>query len=189
MRKSLLVMFVLLLLGSPALADEFFVTGQRNEQVCGLAIGGCSQINFALFITAVPKTGVIPFGVLYDVSSLVGTVDGEFPIFGDGPGTLTTEFGFPGGKPAPLGVPYILDGFQGTFEWNDVGPLAPTAFMSWLPGQNSPPLDLEGVVTWNVINITPEPSTLFSLAIGVLALFGLAITRRRKGLNPTGEIR
>jgi hypothetical protein len=185
MRKCLLVMFVLLLLGSPSLADEFFVAGQTNEQLCSLEGQQCPQINFLLYLTAEPVSGSGPlhYGVLF----LVGVVDGQFPIFGDGLGYLSTEFAFPGDMPpAPIGVPYILDGFQGNFSWIDVGPL-PTAFMSWVPGQNSPPADLEGPVTWEIYNVTPEPSTLSSLAIGVLALFGFAIRRRREGLNPIGE--
>jgi PEP-CTERM motif len=186
MRKCLLVMFALLLLGSLSLADEFFVAGQTNEQLCSLEGRQCPQINFLLYLTAEPVS-LPAVGTPYEVLSLVGIVDGQFPIFlADGFATLSDEFGLPGEKPAPNDVPYILDGYQGFFSWIDVGPL-PTAFMSWFPGQNSPPADLVGPVTWEIYNVTPEPSTLLSLAIGVLALFGFAIRRRREGLNPIGE--
>jgi hypothetical protein len=143
MRKCLLVMFVLLLLGSPSLADEFFVAGQTNEQLCSLEGQQCPQINFLLYLTAEPVS-LPAIGTPYEVLSLVGIVDGQFPIFlRNGFANLSDEFGLPGEKPVPNDVPYILDGYQGFFSWIDVGPL-PTAFMSWVPGQNSPRLTWKG---------------------------------------------
>ena len=54
MRKYLLAAFVLLILGSTSLADEFFVTGQTNTEFCALVMTQCPQINYFLFLTAEP---------------------------------------------------------------------------------------------------------------------------------------
>jgi hypothetical protein len=182
LRKYLLAAFVLLLLGSTSLADEFFVTGQTNTEFCAVVMTQCPQINYFLVLTAEPTPYSRP---TYDVVSLVGVVDGQYPIVGDGTGSLTNEFGGIGQNPAPDSVGFIMDNFHGVFVWIDLGPF-PTAYMAWDDGQSSPPVELNAPVTWNITNITPEPSSIALLAAGVLPLLGLVAKRRRSSPLPRG---
>jgi hypothetical protein len=174
-------------LARPAKADTYHATGQTDAALCAALSVACSNISYSFdFTTDQPSA---PFGALEKVWSRGGAFSGEIngiPVFGSGislldstlvysgapvadgqfymtasGGLLASLFGgpdtaVPNSFPEPTGIPDVLIQIGTALDGSDQRALA----------------------DWHIVN-TPEPSTLLSLAIGLLGLMGLTLLKNR----------
>jgi hypothetical protein len=148
-----------------ASADEFQVTGQTNLPVCTAVAAQCGSVTFNLLLQTQSAANV-PYGNVYDVVSMTGTLDGTYSITGSGGFLLPVQGNAQ--SPIPYGpISYTLNGLQGEISFDDM--IGGCSFISLLPSSAA-----SAFITWNATLVnTPEPSTLLCLALGLLAAFAL----------------
>lgn len=163
-----LALLCLFLIAPSAKADQFQVAGQTNIPICTELDAHCAAVSFTLNLQTQLATN-IPYGTVYDVTSMSGVLDGLYDITGSG-GWLLPVSGNPQ-SPLPYGpISYTVDGEQGEISFDDL--IAGSSFMSWLPPFGGQPGG-SAYITWNIVDPpvgAPEPSTLLLLGVGFMAV-------------------
>jgi PEP-CTERM motif len=163
-----LALLCLFMLAPSAHADQFQVTGQTNVPICTELDTHCATVSFTLNLQTQLATN-IPYGNVYDVTSMSGVLDGLYDITGSGGWLLPVSGNSQ--SPLPYGpISYTFDGQQGQISFDDL--IAGSSFMSLLPSFGGQPGG-SAYITWNIVDpvSAPEPSTLLLLGVGLSALF------------------
>jgi hypothetical protein len=168
---------LVLMLGRPAKADSFQVTGHTDSAACA-TVSFCSDISYSLDLTTSspwldPNSFSLQIVYLF-ISDISGQINGT-SVFCTSPsrfgcGDLIASKVNYSGPPMPdQAVSLFASGSTvSLYGW----PGAPSSSVRMSIDNHV------AYVTWNIVS-TPEPSTLLFLSIGLLGLVGLTLLKNR----------
>jgi hypothetical protein len=174
---------LVVMLGQPAKADSYHVSGQTDFAACASIGQVCSDVSYSLDFTTGPPVLDPNHPGIDNVWLFVSAISGEInsiPIssckqlsVGTCNDLLVSRFNY-AGPPIPDGFFYLSGGIPANFSGGpDAGFFPFSSTIRFVVGNQSP-----AYTTWNIVN-TPEPSTLLSLGIGMLGLMALTLLRSR----------